>query len=98
MRLPTCTSLPSQRINPVPAETDRTKLTVMSTVVYAWPGCITECTAQPIAESSTVEIQPPCTLPIGLRKRDEGFASNTTRPCSTSVIQISVTSANGGAG
>src|SRR5262249_37012451 len=57
-----------------------------------------ECTAQPMAESSTVEIQPPWTVPSGFKKRGEGLASNTTRPGSTSVIQMSVSWANGGAG
>ena len=66
IRLPACSSTPSQRSLPVVSRTGLTKVVFISTVVKACPGSRVECTAQPMAESRRSASQPPWTNPMGL--------------------------------
>jgi hypothetical protein len=77
---------------------DDYRLAVLWQVVNLCPGLSIECTAQPMALSSSVEIQPPWIVPSGFKNFSAGRASNSTRPWSAKMIQMSLVSANGGAG
>jgi hypothetical protein len=66
IRLPACSSTPSQRSLPVLSRTGLTKVVFISIVVKACPGSRVECTAQPMAESRRSASQPPWTSPMGL--------------------------------
>ena len=66
IRLPACSSTPSQRSLPVLSRTGLTKVVFISTVVKACPGSRVECTAQPMAVSRRRASQPPWTNPMGL--------------------------------
>jgi hypothetical protein len=67
IRLPACSSTPSQRSLPVLSRTGLTKVVFISTVVKACPGSRVECTAQPMAESRRSASQPPWTNPWDCR-------------------------------
>src|SRR6267143_243843 len=63
---PRYTTTASQRTGPVSAVIGRTKLTLVSRLVYRSPTERVVWTAQPKAESRIVIANPPCTTPIGL--------------------------------
>ena len=63
VRRPRCSTVPSQVSRPESAVTGRRNFTVRSSEVYISPTASVECTEQPAAVSSSVEITPPWTPP-----------------------------------
>src|SRR5580704_16787577 len=97
-RRPGFTTTPVAVSVPLPVVTGRRYVTVIPIDVYPTPAPSVVCTAQPAAESASVQTSPPCTTPIGLYTDSSGVHANTTRPASTSTGHIFSSTAIGGAG
>ena len=63
---PTWTARPIARSVPESVRIWRTKFAFVSSVVYPTPSGSIVCTAQPVAESTSVNARPPWTTPSGL--------------------------------
>jgi hypothetical protein len=82
----------------VSARIGRTKFAFVSSVVYPTPSGSRVCTAQPVAESTSVRASPPCTTPSGLTTNSDDSPSNTACPSPISTRRNPSVAPIGGCG